>query len=160
MKIGIDVGGSKIEGVVLDESVEVARRRVATPRGDYDATLTAIHGLVRELEAAAGTHGTVGIGIPGTISPATQLVKNANSVWLIGRPLQIDLERVLARPVRIANDANCFAASEATDGAAADAEVVFAVIVGTGTGAGIAARGQVLTGPHGIAGERGHNPMP
>src|SRR5688500_13840919 len=150
MKIGIDLGGSKIEGIAIDESREIARRRVATPRDDYEGTLAAIHHLVNELEAAAGAHGTVGVGIPGTISPATQLVKNATSVWLIGRPLQIDLERVLARPIRIANDANCFAASEATDGAAADAEVVFAVIVGTGTGAGIAVRRHVLTGPHGI----------
>ena len=160
MRIGIDLGGSKIEGIALDASVEVARRRVPTPRDDYHATIAAVHRLIGDLEAAAGERGTIGVGIPGTISPATQLVKNANSVWLIGRPLQIDLEGALGRPVRIANDANCFAASEATDGAAANADVVFAVIVGTGTGAGIAVRGSVLTGPHGIAGEWGHNSMP
>ena len=160
MKIGIDLGGSKIEGIALDASLEIARRRVPTPRDDYNGTVAAVHRLVCELEAAAGERGTIGVGIPGTISPATQLVKNANSVWLIGRPLQADLERALGRPVRIANDANCFAASEATDGAAANADLVFAVIVGTGTGAGIAVRGSVLTGPHGIAGEWGHNPIP
>ncbi len=160
MRLGLDVGGTKIEGIALDGSREIARRRIATPRNDYDATLLAIRQVVTDLEAVANTRGTVGVGIPGTISPATGLVKNANSVWLIGQSLQTDLERVLERDVRVANDANCFAASEATDGAAAGADVVFAVIVGTGTGAGIAVRGRVLGGPHGIAGEWGHNPMP
>jgi fructokinase len=160
MRLGVDVGGTKIEGIVLDGSREVARLRVPTPRNDYQGTLAAIHHVVRDLESAAGAPATVGLGIPGTISPETGLVKNANSVWLIGRPLQTDLQRMLGRNVRIANDANCFAASEAADGAGAGVEVVFAVIVGTGTGAGIAVRGRVLTGPHGIAGEWGHNPLP
>ena len=160
MRIGIDLGGTKIEGIALDGGREISRVRVATPRDDYDATLSAIAQVVQTLESATGARGSVGVGIPGTLSPATGLVKNANSVWLIGRPLQVDLERTLDRRLRIANDANCFAASEAADGAAAGAEVVFAVIVGTGTGAGIAVRGRVLTGPHGIAGEWGHNPLP
>jgi fructokinase len=160
MRLGIDLGGTKIEGIALDGSREISRVRVATPRDDYNATLSTIAQVVQTLESATGARGSVGLGIPGTLSPATGLVKNANSVWLIGRPLQVDLERTLDRTVRIANDANCFAASEAADGAAAGAEVVFAVIVGTGTGAGIAVRGRVLTGPHGIAGEWGHNPLP
>jgi fructokinase len=132
---------------------------VDTPRDDYAATLAAITSLVADVEGAAGTRGTVGIGIPGTLSHHG-LVKNANSTWLLGRPLKVDLERALAREVRIANDANCFAVSEATDGAAAGADVVFGVIVGTGTGAGITVRGRVLTGSNGIAGEWGHNPLP
>jgi fructokinase len=160
MRIGIDVGGTKIEGIALDGSRQLARMRVPTPRDDYDATLATIHRLVADLESAVGTHGTVGVGIPGTLSPATGLVKNANSVWLIGRPLREDLERSLAREVRIANDANCFAVSEAADGAATGVDIVFGVIVGTGTGAGIVVHGRVLSGPHGIAGEWGHNPLP
>jgi len=160
MKLGIDLGGTKIEGIALDGSRERARARVRTPRDDYGATLSAIATLVSELERTAGTADTVGVGIPGTISPSTGLVKNANSVWLIGRPLQQDLERVLGREVRIANDANCFAVSEAADGAAAGADVVFGVIVGTGTGAGIVVGPRVMTGLHGIAGEWGHNPLP
>ena len=160
MRIGIDLGGTKIEGIALDGSVEIARLRVSTPRGDYDATLGAVVRLVRTLEERAGARGSVGVGIPGTVSPGTGLVKNANSVCLIGRPLKADLERLLDRPVRIANDANCFAVSEAADGAGAGAAVVFGVIVGTGTGAGIVVRGEVLTGPNGIAGEWGHNPLP
>src|SRR5688572_27425274 len=160
MVIGIDLGGTKIEGIALDGGVEIARLRVSTPRGDYDATLGAVVRLVRTLEERAGAGGAVGVGIPGTVSPGTGLVKNANSVCLIGRPLKADLERLLDRPVRIANDANCFAVSEAADGAGAGAAVVFGVIVGTGTGAGIVVRGEVLTGPNGIAGEWGHNPLP
>lgn len=160
LRLGIDLGGTKIEGVALDGSDEVARRRVETPRDDYAGTLEAIVSLVADLERRAGGTGSIGIGIPGTISAATSLVKNANSVWLIGRPLRQDLEARLGRPVRIANDANCFAVSEATDGAAAGADVVFGVIVGTGTGAGIVVRGHLLTGPNGIAGEWGHNPLP
>jgi len=160
MRIGIDLGGTKIEGIALDGSHEVARTRVETPRDDYAATVHAIASVVAELERTAGTRGTVGVGIPGTLSPASGLVKNANSTWLIGQPLGHDLEHALAREVRIANDANCFAVSEATDGAAAGAEVVFGVIVGTGTGAGITVHGRVLTGPNGIAGEWGHNPLP
>jgi fructokinase len=160
MRIGIDLGGTKIEGIALDDDREVARVRVPTPRDDYDGTLGAIASVVATLEQTVGSHGSVGVGIPGTIAPSTGLVKNANSVWLIGRALVRDLESRLGRPVRVANDANCFAMSEAADGAAAGAEVVFAVIVGTGTGAGIAIRGQVLTGVNGIAGEWGHNALP
>jgi len=160
MRIGIDLGGTKIEGVVLEGSREVARHRVDTPRDDYQATVDAITSLVADLERAAGARGTVGVGIPGTLSPDTGLVKNANSTWLLGRPLRTDLENALGREVRLANDANCFAVSEAADGAAAGADVVFGVIVGTGTGAGITVRGRVLTGPNGIAGEWGHNPLP
>jgi fructokinase len=161
MRVGIDLGGTKIEGVVLSDSgEELARRRVATPRDDYEGTIRAIVDLVETLEREAGARGTVGIGMPGTISPATGLVKNANSVWLMGRPLTGELERALGRPVRLANDANCFALSEAVDGAGAGAEVVFGVIVGTGTGGGVVVRGHVLTGPNAVAGEWGHNPLP
>jgi len=160
MRIGIDLGGTKIEGIAMRGSDEVARMRVETPRGDYPATVDAVAAMVDALEQRAGSGATVGMGIPGTIATATGLVKNANSVWLIGRPLRADLERRLGREVRIANDANCFAVSEAADGAAAGAAVVFGVIVGTGTGAGIVVRGDVLTGPNGIAGEWGHNPLP
>ena len=160
MRIGIDLGGTKIEGIALAGSREVARRRVDTPRDDYAATVETITTLVAELERAAGDRGTVGVGIPGTLAPDTGLVKNANSTWLLGRPLKTDLEHALGREIRMANDANCLAVSEATDGAAAGADVVFAVIVGTGTGAGITVGGRVLTGPNGIAGEWGHNPLP
>jgi fructokinase len=160
MRIGIDLGGTKIEGIALDGSVEVARVRVDTPRDDYAATVHAIASVVADLERAAGPPATVGVGIPGTLSPESGLVKNANSTWLLGQPLKTDLERVLERDVRVANDANCFVASESADGAAAGADVVFGVIVGTGTGAGISIGGRVLTGPNGIAGEWGHNPLP
>src|SRR5688572_13685668 len=160
MRIGIDLGGTKIEGIALDGSREIARVRVDTPRDDYAATVHAIAFVVADLERAVGTRGTVGVGIPGTLSPDSGLVKNANSTWLLGQPLEDDLERALAREVGIANDANCFAVSEATDGAAAGADVVFGVIIGTGTGAGITVHGRVLTGPNGIAGEWGHNPLP
>lgn len=160
MRIGIDLGGTKIEGIALSpEGDEIARRRVTTPR-DYAASVDAIAGLVRELEGAAHAEGTVGVGIPGTIVPQTGLVKNANSVWLNGRPLARDLEQRLDRPVRLMNDANCFALSEATDGAAAGADVVFGVILGTGVGGGIVVRGQILLGANLIAGEWGHNPLP
>ena len=160
MRIGIDLGGTKIEGIALRGSDEVARMRLETPRGDYAATVEAVAATVEALEQRAGSRGSVGVGIPGTISAATGLVKNANSVWMIGKPLLADLEQRLDRKVRMANDANCFAVSEAADGAAAGAEVVFGVIVGTGTGAGIVVRGDVVTGPNGIAGEWGHNPLP
>lgn len=161
MRIGIDLGGTKIEGLALAaDGHEALRRRIPAPRGDYARTLTAIVDLVLELERALGVQGTVGVGIPGTISPATGLVKNANSTWLIGRPLAADLPRLLGRPVRFANDANCFALSEAVDGAAAGADVVFGVIVGTGTGGGVVVQGRVLVGANAIAGEWGHNPLP
>lgn len=160
LRIGVDLGGTKIEGIALDGASEVGRLRINTPRDDYPGTLDAIATLVTALEERAGARATVGIGIPGTVSPATGLVKNANSVWLIGMPLLRDLEQRLHRPVRIANDANCFAVSEAMDGAGAGADVVFGVIAGTGTGAGVVVRGRVLTGPNGTAGEWGHNPLP
>ena len=160
LRIGIDLGGTKIEGVALDEGLEIARIRIDTPRNDYGRTVAAVVSLVARLEERADGRGTIGIGIPGAVSPATGLVKNANSTWLIGRPLLADLRQQLGRDVRIANDANCFAVSEATDGAAAGAEVVFGVIVGTGTGAGIVVRGEVLSGPNALAGEWGHNPLP
>jgi len=161
MRIGIDVGGTKIELVALDdEGAAVYRQRVATPRGDYDATVTAIADLVDAAERSLHCRASVGIGMPGTISPATGVVKNANSVWLNGRAFHQDLERALARPVRLANDANCFALSEASDGAAAGAAIVFGVIVGTGTGGGLVVRGRPCTGANAIAGEWGHNPLP
>jgi fructokinase len=160
LRIGIDVGGTKIEAIGLDGARELARMRVPTPRDDYDATLDTIVRLVDDVERRAGTTGSVGIGIPGTLSPEQHIVKNANSTWLIGRHMQADLESRLGRPVRIANDANCFAISEATDGAATGAAVVFGVIVGTGTGAGIVVNGHVVGGANAIAGEWGHNPLP
>ena len=160
VRIGIDVGGTKIEGIALEGTRECARIRIATPRDDYQATVDAIVAVIADLEQRLGATASVGIGIPGTISPATGLVKNANSVWLIGRPLQRDIEVALGRAVRIANDANCFAISEATDGAAAGAAIVFGVILGTGVGAGLVANGRVLSGANGIAGEWGHNALP
>ena len=161
MRIGIDLGGTKIEGIALDEGGhELVRRRVPTPRGDYGATVAAVAALVQVIEAGTGRHGSVGVGIPGALSRATGLVKNANSTWLIGRPLALDLEAALARPVRLANDANCFALSEAVDGAGQGASVVFGVILGTGVGGGIVVDGRVLEGPNAIAGEWGHNPLP
>jgi fructokinase len=161
MRIGIDLGGTKIEGVALDDQGVVrARLRVGTPRDDYEGTVEAIAGVVLSLEQEAGARATVGVGMPGAISPATGLVKNANSTWLIGRPLDRDLAARLARPVRLANDANCFALSEAVDGAGRDGRVVFGVIVGTGTGGGVVVDRKVLTGPNAIAGEWGHNPLP
>ncbi len=159
-RVGIDLGGTKIEGIVLsDAGAVLARHRVATPR-DYDGTVDAIAGVVAEVERAAGATGSVGVGIPGAVVPATGLVKNANSVWLNGRPLERDLALRLGRPVRLMNDANCFALSEATDGAAAGADVVFGVILGTGVGGGVVVGGRCLVGPNLIAGEWGHNPLP
>src|SRR5438093_5444447 len=161
MRIGVDLGGTKIEAVAIaDDGREHARRRVQTPRGDYDRTLAAVVDLVNRIEQEIGGRGTVGIGIPGAVSPATHLIKNANSTWLIGRPLADDLARLLDRSIRLANDANCFALSEATDGAAVGADVVFGVILGTGTGAGVVIGGKVVTGANAIAGEWGHNPLP
>jgi predicted NBD/HSP70 family sugar kinase len=161
LRLGIDLGGTKIEIVALDHSgVERLRRRAATPRDDYEATLATVAQLVRDAERDLGGRGTVGIGTPGALSVATGALRNANSVCLNGRPVKEDLERRLGREIRIANDANCFALSEAVDGAAAGAEVVFGVIIGTGVGGGIVVRGRVLVGPNLIAGEWGHNPLP
>lgn len=161
MRIGVDLGGTKIEAVALgDDGRELARRRVATPRHDYDATIAAIVALVEAIEAEAGGRGSVGVGMPGALSPATGVVKNANSTWLNGRAIDRDLERALGRKVRCANDANCFALSEATDGAAKGARVVFGVILGTGTGGGVVIDGRALTGRNAIAGEWGHTPLP
>ncbi|MEP7380386.1 MAG: ROK family protein [Gemmatimonadota bacterium] len=160
MRIGIDVGGTKIEGIAIGDSGEtLVRERVTTPR-DYDGTVGAIAALVRAIETEAGSSGTVGVGIPGAVSPATGQVKNANSTWLIGQPLGSDLEAALRRSVRLMNDANCFALSEATDGAAAGYHVVFGVILGTGVGGGIVIDGQCLSGANLIAGEWGHNGLP
>lgn len=161
MRIGIDLGGTKIEGIALDDTGHsLLRHRVASPQDDYRATLAAITELVRYIEHKTRQQGSVGIGIPGAVSPSSNLVKNANSTWLIGQPLHTDLEQALQRPIRIANDANCFVVSEATDGAAQDARVVFGVIIGTGTGGGICVDKQPLTGINAIAGEWGHNPLP
>ena len=161
VRIGVDLGGTKIEAAAVAQDGSIAlRRRVPTPRDDYNATLTAIVQLVTDLEHDLGGHTSVGIGMPGTMSPATGLVKNANSVWLNGRPLDRDLIAQLGRPVRFANDANCFALSEARGGAAAGAPVVFGVIIGTGTGGGIVVNGRVVSGRNAVAGEWGHNPLP
>ena len=160
-RIGIDLGGTKIEAAAVDRLGAVcARRRVATPWGNYRGTIEAITALVQATEQQVGETAAIGIGIPGAISPITGLVKNANSTWLIGRPLRQDLEASLKRPIRLANDANCFALSEATDGVAAGLEAVFAVILGTGVGGGIALGGRILLGANAIAGEWGHNPLP
>ena len=161
MRIGVDLGGTKIEAVGLGDGGEVlARHRVATPRDDYDATVAAVAGLVAHIENEAGRTGSVGVGIPGAEQRATGLIKNANSVWLIGKPLRQDLTDALGRPVRLANDANCFALSEAVDGAGAGCAVVFGVILGTGVGGGIVIDGRLLEGRNAIAGEWGHNPLP
>ena len=160
-RIGIDLGGTKIEIAVLGaDGVPALRRRVATPAGDYGATVAAIGRLVADAERERGARCTVGVAMPGALSLATGLVKNANSTCLIGRPLKADLEALLGREVRLANDANCFALSEAVDGAARGARVVFGVILGTGVGGGIVVGGEVLEGTNAIAGEWGHNPMP
>jgi fructokinase len=154
-RIGIDLGGTKIEALALEGGREVFRKRIAAPRGSYEATVSAVASLVGEIG-----EGSVGIGIPGALSRVTGLVKNANSTWLIGKPLKSDLEEALQREVRLENDANCFALSEATDGAGQGAAVVFGVILGTGVGGGIVVRGRLLAGPNAIAGEWGHNPLP
>ncbi|HWI20209.1 MAG TPA: ROK family protein [Vicinamibacterales bacterium] len=161
MRIGIDLGGTKIEGLALsDDGRELDRRRVSAPRGNYEDTVRAVVDLVTTIETTVKSRGTVGVGIPGAISPATGLIKNANSTWLIGRRLSDDLSSALGRDVRLANDANCFALSEAADGAAAGAPVVFGVIIGTGTGGGVVVDGRIVGGANAIAGEWGHNPMP
>lgn len=161
MRIGVDLGGTKIEAVALDgQGVVLQRQRVKTPTGDYRATLQAIASLVLALEHGQGQPATVGVATPGAMVAGTGLLKNANSVCLNGQPLQRDLEVALHRPVRLANDADCFALSEATDGAAAGASVVFGVIIGTGTGGGVVVNGRLLPGVNAVAGEWGHNPLP
>lgn len=160
LRFGIDLGGTKTEIIALQGSDERLRRRLPTPQGDYPATLQTIVSLVREAEAQLGSRGSVGVGIPGTRSPDHGRIKNANSTCLIGKDLQGDLERLLERPVRLANDADCFTLSEASDGAGAGADSVFGVILGTGVGGGIAIHGRLLSGPNAIAGEWGHNALP
>jgi len=161
IRLGIDLGGTKTEIIVLGvDGRELLRRRVETPKEDYAGILETVARLVRDAEAELGDRGSVGVGTPGSISRATGLLRGSNSVCLNGKPIKADLEALLGREVRITNDANCFALSEATDGAAAGAEIVFGVILGTGVGGGIVVRGHVLTGPNAIAGEWGHNPLP
>ncbi len=161
LRIGVDLGGTKIEFVALEnDGQELWKQRVATPRGDYDGTVRAIKEGVEQIERELGQRGTVGVGIPGSISRITHTVKNANSLWLIGRSFDKDLSIALDRDVRCANDANCLAISEATDGAGAGKQLVFAVILGTGCGGGIAVDGKVHNGPNGVAGEWGHTPLP
>lgn len=161
MRIGIDLGGTKIEGIALDDyGLTKDRRRIAAPRGDYGETIRAIASVVDAIERQLAVTASVGVGIPGTISAATGLVKNSNSTWLNGTALARDLPKVLQRPVRFANDANCFALSEATDGAGSGASTVFGIIVGTGTGGGIVVNGTVIVGSNAIAGEWGHNSLP
>ena len=161
IRIGIDLGGTKIEGIALSETgEELFRNRVATPQGDYRATLQTVSDLVAQVEKAVGEKGSIGVCTPGALSPASGLMRNSNSVCMNGKPVLSDLQQQLQRDIRIANDANCFSLSEATDGAAGDAAVVFGVIVGTGTGAGVVIDKRVLLGPNAIAGEWGHNPLP
>lgn len=161
MRIGIDLGGTKIEAIALDDSGdEIFRRRVATPVNGYQQILITIVDLIKSVEQETGQQGSIGIGTPGALSPASGLLRNSNTVCMNYMPVKQDLETLLNHPITMANDANCFALSEAVDGAAAGANVVFGVIVGTGTGAGVVVQGQVLTGPNAIAGEWGHNPLP
>jgi len=161
LRIGVDLGGTKIEFVALEsDGTELHRHRIATPRNDYEGTVHAIADGVKEMEKQVGRTATVGVGIPGTVSTRTGLVKNANSTWLIGNPFDKDLSRALDREVRCANDANCLAVSEATDGAGAGRHLVFGVILGTGCGGGIAIDGRVHSGSNGVAGEWGHNTLP
>ncbi|OIO09464.1 MAG: transcriptional regulator [Elusimicrobia bacterium CG1_02_63_36] len=162
MRVGVDLGGTKIEALVLSDSgEELARGRAATPKGDYEGTLDALRRLVQSLESRAGGKAPhIGIGMPGSLAPDSGLVQNSNSTCLIGRPLDEDLRKALNRPVRLANDADCFALSEATDGAASGAPIVFGAILGTGVGGGIVVNGKTLDGPNRIAGEWGHNPLP
>ncbi|HEX5055450.1 MAG TPA: ROK family protein [Gammaproteobacteria bacterium] len=161
MRIGIDLGGTKIEGIALSDTGRIlASRRVTTPRGEYATILGAIADVVAHLEREAGQHGSVGVGTPGALSPASGLLRNSNSTELNGRPVKADLETLLGREIRIANDANCFALSEAVDGAAAGASCVFGVIIGTGVGGGIVLNGRVWNGRNAIGGEWGHNPLP
>ena len=161
LRIGVDLGGTKIEAIALDsDGNELLRPRVATPRGDYQASLQAIRDLVIDVEDQFGRRGSVGIGMPGSISPSTGLVRNANSTWLNGKPLDRDISSLLEREVRVANDANCFAVSEAVDGAGKDGRIVFGVILGTGVGGGVVIDKQAMNGFNGIGGEWGHIPLP
>ena len=161
MRIGIDLGGTKIEGIALsDAGNELFRHRISTPQGEYQGTLQSIADLINKIEAAVGEKGSIGICTPGALSPATGLMRNSNSVCMNDKPVLTDLQDLLQREIRIANDANCFALSEAVDGAAKDAVVVFGVIIGTGTGGGVVIDKKVLVGPNAIAGEWGHNPLP
>jgi fructokinase len=161
IRIGVDLGGTKIEFIALEpDGRELHRHRIPTPRFDYKGTVRAVAGAVQDIEKTLGRSATVGMGIPGTISTKTGLVKNANSTWLNGKPFDKDLSRALAREVRCANDANCLAVSEATDGAGAGKHLVFAVILGTGCGGGVAINGRVHSGSNGVAGEWGHNTLP
>lgn len=161
MQIGVDLGGTKIEAVAIDRNgATLVRRRVPTPREDYAATVAAISALIEEIERELGTRGSVGIGIPGAFSASSGLIKNCNSTWLLGKPLDKDLAARLGRPLRITNDANCLTVSEATNGAAAGAEIVFGVILGTGVGGGVAINGRPHVGKNAIAGEWGHMSMP
>jgi fructokinase len=161
LRLGIDLGGTKIEIVALtSDGRERLRRRVATPKDDYHGILSVVARLVADAESELGEKGSVGVGTPGSISRSTGLLRGSNSVCLNGKPIKTDLEALLDRQVQITNDANCFALSEATDGAGSGAEVVFGVILGTGVGAGIVVRGELLTGPNAIVGEWGHNPLP
>lgn len=165
LRLGIDLGGTKIEGALFaPDNTLLSSQRIATPRHDYAATVAAIGGLIAALEREAGVSGgpplCIGVGVPGSLSPATGLMQNANSTWLNGRPFDKDLSHSLGRPVRLANDANCFALSEATDGAGAGARSVFGVILGTGCGGGLVLNGQLVDGGRGIGGEWGHNPLP
>jgi len=161
MRIGIDLGGTKIEAIALsDEGETLMRHRVDTPSDDYSAILRAIADLTKHIENECAQTASIGIGTPGAISPGSQYLRNSNTVCMNGQLLKRDIEQCLNREVRMSNDANCFALSEAIDGAAKGASVVFGVIIGTGTGAGIVINGQVLTGPNAIAGEWGHNPLP
>jgi len=161
IRIGIDLGGTKIAGVALDDrGVPLASRTTSTPKGSYDRTIAVIAEMVASMEDELGTKANIGVGIPGSISPSTGKVQNANSTWLNGRPLDHDLSQRLERPIRIANDANCFALSEALDGAGKGAGIVFGVILGTGCGGGLVIDGKLVNGPMGIGGEWGHNPLP
>ncbi len=161
MRIGIDLGGTKIEAIALNEEGELlARRRTKTPRGNYRETLNTITALVEAVEAESGGRGSIGLAAPGALTPESGRIKNSNSEWLTGKPLAEDMENQLGRPVRLANDADCFALSEAVDGAGASAGTVFGVILGTGVGSGVVIDGRLLQGPNAISGEWGHNPLP
>jgi fructokinase len=160
-RIGIDLGGTKIEGLLIGpDGRELARQRIKTPRHDYDGTLRELRALVEHLEQQAGISATVGLGMPGSISPKSGLGQNANSTWLNGKPFAKDFAAAMNRPVRVANDANCFALSEAVDGAGKDVRSVFGVILGTGTGGGLVVDGHIVDGPNGTGGEWGHMPLP